>query len=70
MSRILASISLAMLVLTLAMGAKTFATTHGDGSALVGKNGPAPAPAPWKNGPAPAPAPWKNGPAPAPAPWK
>jgi hypothetical protein len=58
MSRILASISLAMLVLTLAMGVKTFATAHGDGSMLVAKNGPAPPPAPW-NGPAPPPAPWK-----------
>jgi hypothetical protein len=48
MSRILASVSLAMLVLTVAMGAKTFVTAHGDGSMLLAKNGPAPPPAPWK----------------------
>ena len=71
MSRILASVSLAMLVLTVAMGLKTVAMTHGDGSFVVA-NGLAPAPVLSKrNGPDPLPAPWKrNGPDPLPAPWK
>ena len=69
MSRILASVSLAMLVLTVAMGLKTVAASHGDGFVMKG-NGVAPAPF---NGPDPTPAPWKrgfNGPDPTPAPWK
>jgi len=69
MSRILASVSLAMLVLTVAMGLKTVVTKHGDGS-FVMANGTAPAPTlSQKNGPDPLPAPWKNGPDPLPAPW-
>ena len=69
MSRVLASVSLAMLVLTVAMGLKTVVTTHGDGS-FVMANGSAPVPTLLKNGPDPLPAPWKNGPDPLPAPWK
>jgi hypothetical protein len=71
MSRVLASVSLAMLVLTVAMGLKTVVTSHGDGS-FVMANGSAPAPTmSKKNGPDPLPAPWKkNGPDPLPAPWK
>jgi len=69
MSRKLASVSLATLVLTVAMGLKTVAASHGDGFVMKG-NGVAPAPL---NGPDPTPAPWKhglNGPDPTPAPWK
>ena len=69
MSRRLASVFFAMLVLTMAMGLKTAVTAHGSNSVLIA-NGPAPAPRPWLNGPAPAPRPWLNGPAPAPRPWK
>lgn len=68
MSRILASVSLAMLVLTVAMGLKTVVATQGD--VVMKGNGVAPAPL---NGPDPTPAPWKrglNGPDPTPAPWK
>jgi len=70
MSRILASVSLAMLVLTVAMGLKTVVASHSDGS-LVMANGTAPVPTlSQKNGPDPMPAPWKkNGPDPMPAPW-
>jgi hypothetical protein len=46
MSRKFASVLLAMVVLTLAMGLKTYVTAHG-GSVLVA-NGPEPAPPPWK----------------------
>jgi hypothetical protein len=74
MSRILASVALAMLVLTAAMGLRTVASSHGDSSFLVA-NSAALTPVPAViNGPDPAPAPWKksriNGPDPAPAPWK
>ena len=72
MSRILTSVSLAMLVLTVAMGLKTVAASHGDGMILTA-NGAAPAPVLSNNGPDPTPAPWKhgkNGPDPTPAPWK
>jgi hypothetical protein len=71
MSRSLASVSLAMLVLTVAMGLRTVVTSHGDGF-FVMANGLAPAPTlSIKNGPDPLPAPWKrNGPDPLPAPWK
>jgi hypothetical protein len=60
MSRVLASVSLAMLILTMAMGLKTVVAQHNDGSVtLTAKNGPDPLPAPWKfNGPDPLPAPW------------
>jgi hypothetical protein len=71
MSRILASVSTAMLVLTLAMGLRT-ATSPGD--VFVFAHGVAPAPDSQLNGPDPTPAPWKhgriNGPDPTPAPWK
>jgi len=68
MSRVLASVSLAMLVLTMAMGLKTVVATQSD--VVMKGNGVAPAPL---NGPDPTPAPWKhglNGPDPTPAPWK
>jgi len=73
MSRILASVSMAMLVLTVAMGLKT-ATSNGD-SSFITAHGVAPAPTQSSlNGPDPTPAPWKhgrrNGPDPTPAPWK
>jgi hypothetical protein len=65
MSRVLASVSLAMLVLTVAMGLKTVVAAHdqanGSTAVLTLKNGPDPLPAPWKNGPDPLPAPWKSG---------
>ncbi len=72
MSKQLAVIALAMLVLVGAMGLKT-AVAGKDGGAVIMANGGAPTPpAPWKNGGAPTPpAPWKNGGAPTPpAPWK
>jgi hypothetical protein len=71
MSKKLAVVFLAMLVLVGAMGLKTVVMAHGDGS-LITANGSAPAPiTPWRNGSAPAPiTPWKNGSAPAPiTPW-
>jgi hypothetical protein len=71
MSRKLAVVFLAMLVLVGAMGLKTVVMAHGDGSSIMA-NGSAPAPiTPWRNGSAPAPiTPWKNGSAPAPiTPW-
>jgi len=71
MSKQLAVIALAMLVLVGAMGLKT-AVASKDSSAVIMANGGAPTPpAPWKNGGAPTPpAPWKNGGAPTPpAPW-
>lgn len=72
MSRKLAVVLLAMLVLVGAMSLKTVAVTHGDGSVIMA-NGGAPVPQqPWKNGGAPVPQqPWKNGGAPVPQqPWK
>jgi hypothetical protein len=71
MSRKLAVVFLAMLVLVGAMGLKTIVTAHGDGSVIMAA-GSAPAPpTPWKAGSAPAPpTPWKAGSAPAPpTPW-
>jgi hypothetical protein len=73
MSRILASVSMAMLVLTVAMGLKT-ATSNGD-SSFISAHGVAPAPTQSSfNGPDQTPAPWKhvrrNGPDQTPAPWK
>ena len=72
MSRTLASVSMAMLVLTMAMGLKTATRNCGD---VVMVHGVAPAPTQSSlNGPDPTPAPWKrsalNGPDPTPAPWK
>jgi hypothetical protein len=72
MSRKLAVVFLAMLVLVGAMSLKTVVVTHGDGSVIMA-NGSAPLPpTPWKNGSAPLPpTPWKNGSAPLPpTPWK
>jgi hypothetical protein len=71
MSRISTVVLAAMLVLAGAMGLKTVAASHGDGSVLTA-NGSAPVPpTPWKNGSAPVPpTPWKNGSAPVPpTPW-
>lgn len=58
MSRISTVVLAAMLVLAGAMGLKTVATTHGDGSVMMA-NGSAPVPpTPW-NGSAPVPpTPW------------
>jgi hypothetical protein len=47
MSRKLATLFFAMLVLTGAMGLKALVTTHGHGSVLMA-NGPEPVPRPWK----------------------
>jgi hypothetical protein len=76
MSRTLASVSMALLVLTVSMGLKTAAVSH-SGSDFVMVHGLAPAPVQSQlNGPDPTPAPWKrsplrlNGPDPTPAPWK
>ncbi len=72
MSRKLAVVFLAMLVLVGAMGLKTAVAAHSDGSVIMA-NGTAPLPpTPWKNGTAPLPpTPWKNGTAPLPpTPWK
>jgi hypothetical protein len=71
---ILASVTVAMLVLTVAMGLKTAATTNSDVTFIL-SNGSAPAPElSKKNGPDPMPSPWKvakrNGPDPLPSPWK
>ena len=67
MSRKLAVVLLAMIVLVSAMGLKTVVTAHGDGS-LIMANGSSPAPiTPYRNGSSPAPiTPYKNGSSPAP----
>lgn len=72
MSRKLVVVLLAMLVLVGAMGLKTAAVTHGDGSVIMANGGAPQPPIPWKNGGAPQPPiPWKNGGAPQPPiPWK
>jgi hypothetical protein len=57
MSRILASVSLAMLVLTMAMGLKTVVASHSDGSVMMATT-PDPPPLPWRNGPDSLRAPW------------
>lgn len=69
MSRKLASLLLAMLVLVGAMSLKTIVTAHSDSSVMMAKNGSAPVPpVPFKNGSAPVPpVPFlKNGSAPVP----
>ncbi len=65
MSRKLAVIAMAMLVLVGAMGLKNVVAAHSSGSVVLA-NGTAPVPPiPWKNGTAPVPPiPWKNGTAP------
>jgi hypothetical protein len=72
MSRKLAVLTLALLILVGAMSLKTVVTTHGDGSVVMANAGGPVPPSPWKNagGPVP-PSPWKNagGPVP-PSPWK
>ncbi|HEY2548426.1 MAG TPA: hypothetical protein VGI46_20300 [Candidatus Acidoferrum sp.] len=67
MSRKLAVVSLAMLVLVGAMSLKTIVTAHGDGSVIMA-NGAGPAPqTPYINGAGPAPqTPYRNGAGPAP----
>jgi hypothetical protein len=72
MSRKLAVVLLAMLILAGAMGLKTIVTAQVDGSVMLA-NGTAPIPpTPWRNGTAPIPpTPWRNGTAPIPpTPWK
>lgn len=71
MSRKLAVVGLAMLVLAGAMGLKTVVAAHSDGSVIMA-NGASPVPiTPWKNGASPVPiTPWKNGASPVPiTPW-
>ena len=74
MSRKLAVVFLAMLVLVGAMSLKTAVASHSDGTVILANGGAPAPPVPWmmKNGGAPAPpVPWKNGGAPAPpVPWK
>jgi hypothetical protein len=72
MSRNLAVVFLAMLVLVGAMGLKTAVAAHGDGTVIMANGGAPPPTTPWKNGGAPPPTtPWKNGGAPPPTtPWK
>jgi hypothetical protein len=67
MSRKLAVVSLAMLILVGAMGLKTVVVAHGDGS-LVMANGSSPVPiTPYRNGSSPVPiTPYKNGSSPVP----
>jgi len=62
MSRKLAVVFLAMLVLVGAMSLRTVVTAHGDGT-LIMANGSSPVPTqPWKNGSSPVPTqPWKTG---------
>ena len=62
MSRKLAVVFLAMLVVVGAMSLKTVVTAHGDGSMIMA-NGSSPVPVtPWKNGSSPVPVtPWKAG---------
>ncbi|MFI5059213.1 MAG: hypothetical protein ACHQLQ_13615 [Candidatus Acidiferrales bacterium] len=62
MSRKLAVLFLAMLILAGAMGLKTVVTGHNDGAVMMA-NGGAPVPQPKKNGGAPVPqpkTPWKK----------
>ena len=67
MSRKLTVVVLVMLVLVGAMGLKTVAVTHGDGSVIMANGGAPAPPIPFGNGGAPAPPiPFKNGGAPAP----
>jgi hypothetical protein len=72
MSRKLAVVFLAMLVLAGAMGLKTAVAAHSDGTVIMANGGAPPPTTPWKNGGAPPPTtPWKNGGAPPPTtPWK
>jgi len=60
MSRKLAALLLAMLVLAGAMSLKTVVAAHSNGAVIMA-NGPAPSPEPWGNGPAPSPDPPLNG---------
>jgi hypothetical protein len=63
MSRKLAVLFLAMLILAGAMGLKTIVAGHNDGTVMMA-NGGAPVPMPKKNGGAPVPmpkTPWKVG---------
>jgi hypothetical protein len=61
MSRKLAVVFLAMLVLVGAMSLKTVVVTHGDGSVIMANGGAPVPPIPWKNGGAPVPPiPWSS----------
>jgi hypothetical protein len=65
MSRKLAVILLAMLVLVGAMSLKTVVVAHGNGSVILANGGAPQPPIPWDNGGAPQPPiPWDNGKAP------
>lgn len=65
MSRKLAVIFVAMLVLVGAMSLKTVVVAHGNGSVILANGGAPAPPIPWDNGGAPAPPiPWDNGKAP------
>lgn len=67
MSRKLAVIFLAMLVLVGAMSLKTVVVAHGNGSVILANGGAPQPPIPWDNGGAPQPPiPWDNGKAPQP----
>jgi len=67
MSRKLAVIFLAMLVLVGAMSLKTAVVAHGNGSVVLANGGAPQPPIPWDNGGAPQPPiPWDNGKAPQP----
>lgn len=62
MSRKLAVILLAMLVLVGAMSLKTVVVAHGNGSVILANGGAPQPPIPWDNGGAPQPPiPWDNG---------
>jgi hypothetical protein len=67
MSRKLAVIFLAMLVLVGAMSLKTVVVAHSNGSVILANGGAPQPPIPWDNGGAPQPPiPWDNGKAPQP----
>lgn len=67
MSRKLAVIFLAMLVLVGAMSLKTAVVAHGNGAVITANGGAPLPPIPWDNGGAPLPPiPWDNGKAPQP----
>jgi len=67
MSKQLAVVALAMLVLVGAMGLKSAITAKDSGAVIMANGGAPPPPSPWKNGGAPPPpSPWKNGGAPPP----
>lgn len=67
MSRKLAVVFLAMLILVGAMGLRTVVTAHADGSVIMANGAAPPPPTPFRNGAAPPPpTPFRNGAAPPP----